>query len=104
MKWLKIITGILLSLSLGLVFLYSGYTKLLPVIETFEFTFVDIGVANWYTAPVIARLMIAFEFLIGILLILNYNLKRFTIPLTIGVLVFFIVYLMVIVILRKKRK
>lgn len=84
---------ILLSALLGLVFIYSGYTKLVPVIETFEFTFVDIGIGNWYTAPVIARLLIGLEFFIGFLLIINYNLKKFTLPLTIGLLAFFCVYL-----------
>jgi len=89
---LKIVL-ILLSVALGLVFIYSGYTKLDPVIETFEFTFVDIGIGNWYTAPVIARVLIGLEFFIGFLLIINYNLKKFTLPLTIGLLVFFCVYL-----------
>ncbi len=84
---------ILLSTALGLVFIYSGYTKLDPVIETFEFTFVDIGIGNWYTAPVIARVLIGLEFFIGFLLIINYNLKKFTLPLTIGLLVFFCIYL-----------
>lgn len=83
----------LLSAALGLVFIYSGYTKLDPVIETFEFTFVDIGIGNWYTAPIIARLLIGLEFMIGILLIINYNLKKFTLPLTIGLLGFFCIYL-----------
>ncbi len=40
MDLLKLILAILLSLALGLVFMYSGYTKLLPVVETFEFSFV----------------------------------------------------------------
>lgn len=93
MKIVVRILLILLSISLGLVFIYSGYTKLLPVIETFEFTFVDIGVGNWYTAPIIARLLIGLEFFIGLLLILNYNLKKFTLPLTIGLLIFFCIYL-----------
>ncbi len=84
---------IILSICLGLVFIYSGYTKLLPVIETFEFTFVDIGIGNWYTAPIIARLLIGLEFFIGLLLILNYNLKKFTLPLTIALLTFFCIYL-----------
>lgn len=93
MKLLKPIIAILISCCLGLIFLYSGYTKLLPVIETFEFSFVDIGIANWYTAPVIARIIIGLEFLIGVLLILNYHLKKITLPITIGLLVFFIIYL-----------
>ncbi|MBI2721183.1 MAG: hypothetical protein HYX39_03300 [Bacteroidetes bacterium] len=90
---LKKIIAILLSMGLGLVFLYSANTKLYPVIETFEFTFVDIGIANWYSAPVIARLLIGLEIFLGILLIINYHLKKFTLPFTIALLVFFIIYL-----------
>ena len=71
MEIFKRISGSILSLGLGLIFIYSGYTKLYPVIETFEFTFIDIGVANWYTAPLIARLLIGLEFFIGLLLILK---------------------------------
>jgi len=56
MKTIKRIAAILISITLGLIFVYSGYSKLLPVIETFEFSFVDSGFANWYTAPVMARL------------------------------------------------
>lgn len=93
MKLFLKILMILLSALLGLVFLYSGYTKIFPVIETFEFTFVDIGIGNWYTAPIIARVLIGLEFFIGFLLVINYNLKKFTLPLTIGLLGFFCIYL-----------
>jgi uncharacterized membrane protein YphA (DoxX/SURF4 family) len=93
MLLLKRITSILLAAALGLIFLYSGYTKLVPVIETFEFSFVDFGVANWYTAPIIARVLIALEIFTGLLLVANYRLKQFTLPLTAGILVFFILYL-----------
>jgi len=92
--FLKLI-AILLSILLGLVFLYSGYTKLHPVIETFEFSFVEIGIGNWYTAPLEARLMIGLEFFIGGLLISNYKLRSFSLPLAAGVLLFFIVYLFI---------
>lgn len=90
---LKKIPAIFISVALGFIFLYSAYTKLYPVIETFEFTFVDIGIANWYSAPIIARLLIGLEIFLGLLLILNYQLKKFTLPLTIALLVFFIIYL-----------
>ena len=93
MKLVQQVFTAFISIILGLIFLYSGYTKLWPVIETFEFSFVEIGVANWYIAPVLARLMIGLEFFIGLLLILNYLLKRFTLPFTMGLLFFFIVYL-----------
>lgn len=95
LKTLLKLTAILLSILLGLVFLYSGYTKLHPVIETFEFSFVELGIGNWYTAPIEARLMIGFEFFIGILLVCNYKLKTFSLPLAAGILIFFIVYLLI---------
>jgi hypothetical protein len=90
---LKKISASALSVILGIVFLYSGYSKLLPVIETFEFTFVDVGLANWYTAPVFARALIGLEFFLGLLLIANYNLRKLTIPFTVLLLVFFCIYL-----------
>jgi uncharacterized membrane protein YphA (DoxX/SURF4 family) len=84
----------LLSSLMGLVFLYSGWTKLEPI-EPFEYTFVDIGIANWRTAPFIARFMIGLEFFIGFLLIFGLYIKQ-TIKLTAGVLIFFCVYLVII--------
>lgn len=89
----KKISAITLSILLGLVFIYSAYTKLLPVIETFEFTLVDIRIANWYTAPIIARLMIGLELFTGVLLIMNYRLRKFTLILTAAALAVFIIYL-----------
>lgn len=94
MKILKLSSSILLSICLGLVFIYSGYSKIFPI-EPFEFTFVDIGIANWYTAPVIARLLIGLEFFIGMLLIANYNLRKFTLPFTAILLFIFIIYLVI---------
>ena len=83
-----------ISVILGLVFVFSGLTKLYPI-ELFELTFVDLGVASWYTAPVIARLMISIEFFLGIMLILNFSLRKFTLKATIAILVVFTVYLIV---------
>jgi hypothetical protein len=93
MQIAKTLFSIFLSVLIGLVFIYSAYVKLLPVVETFEFTFVDIGIANWKTAPVLARLLIGFEFTLGVLLVSCYNLKKFTLPITALLLLVFIVYL-----------
>jgi len=99
----KIILTLICSL-LGLVFLISGYTKAgfpFPYsspIEPFEFTFVDLGFISWQVAPFIARLMIGFEFLIGVLLLLNLNLHKITYKLAIGTLLFFCVYLILLII------
>ena len=59
---------------MGMVFLYSGYTKLYPI-EPFELTFVDLGIGGWRLAPFIARFMIGLEFMIGLLLMLSLYIK-----------------------------
>ncbi len=82
---------------MGLVFIYSGFVKLLPAIEPFEFTFVDLGLGGWRLAPFIARFMIGLEFLIGFLLITGLYM-RFTIKLTVGSLIVFCIYLLFIII------
>jgi hypothetical protein len=87
------LSAILVSCGLGLVFLYSGYSKLLPVIETFEFTFVETGIASWYTAPVMARLLIGIELFVGGLLLINFRLRKFTVPVAAFILIFFTLFL-----------
>ena len=93
---IKIVFFFISSL-MGLVFIYSAYTKLYPI-EPFEFTFVDLGIGGWRLAPFIARFMIGLEFFIGFLLIFGLYIKRFTIKLTIGSLLFFSIYLFFIII------
>jgi uncharacterized membrane protein YphA (DoxX/SURF4 family) len=85
----------LLCILMGAVFIYSGYAKLDPI-EPFEYTFVDIGLFNWQIAPFISRLLIGLEFLIGLLLVLNVNLKS-TYKLGISVLGIFCVYLILLI-------
>jgi len=82
---------------MGLVFIYSGYTKLFPI-EPFEYTFVDLGIGGWKLAPFIARFMIGLEFFIGLLLILGLYIKRFTIKLTVASLIIFCIYLIFVII------
>ncbi|HET6226445.1 MAG TPA: MauE/DoxX family redox-associated membrane protein [Bacteroidia bacterium] len=95
---LKKLPFILLCILLGIVFIYSGWAKL-DFIEPFEYTFVDIGLVNWRLAPFVARLLIGLEFLIGLLLVLNLNLKMFTYKLGIVVLVVFSIYLILLLFL-----
>lgn len=80
---------------LGLVFIFSGIIKLYPI-EPFEYTFVDLELANWQTAPFIGRFLIGFELLIGTLLFFNVYLKK-TYRLGIAVLVIFCVYLILLI-------
>jgi hypothetical protein len=87
----------MISSAMGLLFIYSGYAKLQPI-EPFEFTFVDIGIAGWRTAPFIARFMIGLEFFIGLLLIFGLLIKRLTIKLTVVSLLIFCLYLVFVII------
>jgi len=82
----------LLSALMGAVFLFSGYTKLYPI-EPFEYTFVDLGIGNWQTAPFIARMLIGLELLIGFALIVQLQLKKITYKLSITTLLIFCLYL-----------
>jgi hypothetical protein len=100
-KIIKIVCILLSSLS-GLLFIYSGYTKLYPI-EPFEYTFVDLGISNWFLAPFIARFMIGLEFFIGLMLFFNLYLKKFTLKLTALTLIAFTIYLLIII-LREGNK
>lgn len=88
----------ILNILLGLIFIYSAYSKLYPI-EPFELTFVELKIANWYTAPFIARFLISIEFFIGILLLSNLNVK-FSSKLAILILLFFCLYLIAVMILQ----
>ena len=91
---IKKILFITLTVLLGLVFIFSGLTKLYPV-ELFELTLIDLKVSNWITAPVLSRLMIATEFFLGALLVLNFSLRKFTLKATAAILVVFTIYLII---------
>lgn len=89
---MKKILLILTSISIGALFIVSAATKIYPM-EPFEYQFVDIGITNWKTAPYFARFFIAVEFFLGMMLIFNISLKRFTLKFAIALLLFFIGYL-----------
>lgn len=100
---LKKILFAFLTILVGAVFIISGYTKggfpffprFSSPIEPFEFTFVDIGVANWRIAPFMARTMIGLEFFIGLILIFNIKLKK-AYKLAMFVLAVFCIYLLLL--------
>ena len=94
MKLFLKVFAVVLSIACGAVFLLSAYTKLFPI-EPFEYTFVELGITNWKYSVFIARFFIGFEFACGGLLILNFWLRRFTIPLVSFTLLAFIAYLVV---------
>ena len=82
----------LCSFASGLVFLVSAYLKFASV-EMFELNIVDVSFFSWTTASIIARLIIAIEFVLGLLLILNIRLKEFTLWFELSVLILFSIYL-----------
>jgi hypothetical protein len=89
---MKKLLSVLLSISIGLLFIVSAATKIYPM-EPFEYQFVDIGIANWKTAPYLARFFIGMEFFLGMLLVFNILLRKFTIKFAIALLVMFNIYL-----------
>lgn len=82
----------LLAVSIGILFIISAVTKIYPI-ELFEFQFVDLGVASWSTTPYIARFFISIEFFLGMLLIVNLSLRKFTLRFAVALLLFFCIYL-----------
>jgi thiol-disulfide isomerase/thioredoxin len=89
------IAGFILLLALALVFLFSAYTKLIAV-EPFEWAFWDLGIHNNTIVSILARLLIGFEAMIGLLLLFHIYLKQLTYPLVIGFLGLMIAYLLVL--------
>ena len=74
------------------LFVFSAITKMLPL-TPFEKQLVDLGFADWHTAPYFARLIIGIELGLGIALIQNHFFKRIVIPLTALLLVAFCIHL-----------
>lgn len=87
MKTKKIIASVLTSIC-GIIFIISAITKLFPV-EPLEFTFADVGFIPWEISPFLARLLIGFELFLGVLLLLNLYLKKFTYRFAILTLIIF---------------
>jgi uncharacterized membrane protein YphA (DoxX/SURF4 family) len=82
----------ILRILVGLTFIVSALAKLYPI-ESFENTFIELGVSNWTFAPFLARLVIALELFIGLSIIFNLWLKNKVYYLAQGVLAFFTTYL-----------
>lgn len=72
--------------------MFSAITKMLPL-TPFEKQLVDLGFADWHTAPYFARLIIGVELGLGIALIQNHYFKRIVIPATALLLIAFCIHL-----------
>jgi hypothetical protein len=81
----------LLSLMIGIVMMSSAWFKLFPI-EPFEYKIVATTFISWVPAVFVARLVIALEFFLGLLLIFTYDLKR-SLKWTIATLIVFSLHL-----------
>ncbi|MDH7605869.1 MAG: hypothetical protein QHH13_13280 [Melioribacter sp.] len=84
---------IILRIILGIVFLFSAYSKLItPGIV--EIILIDHGFfSSRETAAIFVRLLIGLEFSLGLLFVFNIEIKRVVIPASIIFLVVFTIYL-----------
>lgn len=93
------ISLILLSATLGCVFLFSAFTKLFPV-ELFEYQLVGDHLAGWDSASYLARAIIGIELFFGIALLFSFDYKRWIIRSSFAMLVVFTIFLLVTLVTR----
>ncbi len=107
--YIKRTIGLILLLTLAAVFLFSALTKIglgvrenyslywtFQGVDQFTWTFIDMGINSQLWAGVIARVMVALEFMIGIFLLAHIFLKSVTYPITIAILSIFTIYLFIL--------
>lgn len=93
MRILKSILLSVLSILAGGLFLYSAYTKLLPI-QTFEYTLVEFVHMPWWMAAVASRVLVGVEAALGILLLFNiYGKRKWVLSLSLAILAIFSIYL-----------
>jgi uncharacterized membrane protein YphA (DoxX/SURF4 family) len=91
----KIIVSILCIFT-GAVFIFSAISKI-PTLEQFGWTIVETTFLNWTVAEWTARLLIGFEFFLGILFIAHLRLKKIAIPFSLFILSIFTIYLLLVI-------
>ncbi|MCD6011988.1 MAG: thiol:disulfide oxidoreductase TlpB [Flavipsychrobacter sp.] len=109
--YIKRTLGAILLLALATTFLYSAYTKsgvelkgfylvdtpgATNAFDSFQWTFLDLGINSMLAAGIIARIMIGLELLLGLFLLFHIYLRQFTYKAVIAILIIFIAYLLVI--------
>jgi len=84
---------ILISLAVGITFIYSAYTKLFPI-QSFEYTIVQYGHLPWLLAAIAARFFIGLEAALGLLLALQmFGNGKWVIKTALALLILFSGYL-----------
>lgn len=89
-----------ISVIIGFFFLFSAYVKLFPI-EILEIAVVETGIIGWSLAPIMARLLIASEFVLGLFLIMNIKPKLVSALAALS-LIIFTIYLTAILIFQGK--
>ncbi len=93
MQLVRTILLSVLSVLLGALFLYSAYTKLLPI-QTFEYTLVEFVHMPWWMAAVASRVLVGMEAALGALLVFNiFGGAKWVLKVALGILLAFCVYL-----------
>ncbi|MES2702509.1 MAG: MauE/DoxX family redox-associated membrane protein [Bacteroidota bacterium] len=107
--YLKRGIGLILLIALSFTFIYSAYTKsgirfeglrLMAndnAFDSFQWSFLDLGISSLLAAGIFARVMIGLELLLGLFLLFHIYLRSFTYKAVIGVLVIFIIYLLLVI-------
>ena len=84
---------IIISIGTGGMFLYSAWTKVLPI-QPFEYTIVEHLHLPWLAASILARLMIGLEAALGGLIVLHlFGKNKLVLKLAFALLVLFSIYL-----------
>jgi hypothetical protein len=97
--YLKNIILYALSILLGGLFIISAYFKIIEI-ELFELNLVDTGLVGWNFAKWMALLIISSELFSGLLIMLNFRLRQFTLLLSSGLLLIFTFYLLGLLLTR----
>jgi len=95
--YFKFILGLLLTLGLAAVFIYSALSKVYSL-EPFSWSFTDLLPIGLTTAGILARIFIGFEFLLGVFLLAHLFLKSFTYKATLaflGIMSLYLVFLLI---------
>ncbi|MBS1587831.1 MAG: hypothetical protein JSS82_20045 [Bacteroidetes bacterium] len=93
MKKLLVVLYILVSVALGATFLYSAYSKTLPI-QAFEFNIVDSVHLPWMLASFLARFFVGLEAALGVLMIIHfYGNRKWVLKIALALLAVFSIYL-----------
>ena len=99
----KHLSKIIASSIIGVIFIVSAITKLFPI-QLFESALVEGYFSNWNFAPFTARIIIAFEFLLGSLLLFNLYFAKRVLKVSIATLIVFSIHLLIVIVTEGNTK